>query len=456
MVQSSSNIRKEYLTQLYVINRLLVKVCDAPTLEALKFIILNDTLHLVYYNQALLFSYEEGKPTLIGISGQDSVNKHSELVKKWDLLIKHLKNPEEGKVITSESFSEQQALYEELHEKSKSLIVWQPIFVQNKMVLGLWLERWDSTPDDIPPEDTLSLLKNFLMPGYGAAWSKLSPLFSPSTMLGVSKKTIYYGCLAAFVLLMIIRVPLRVVAPCEVVPKNPFVITAPIDGIIKEVVVKPSQVVKKGEILFEYNKKAPEQELRVAEKQVDVMQSEVNRAMTQGLTEKESLEQLAILKFKLEKEKLNLEFARYQNGLLDVKAPDAGIVIMDAPDDWRGRAVKTGEKVMTISDPSDTKVRIWIPESDNVVLDPEKEIKVILNTNPTKTYIAKQIYIANESKLSDLQVPSFIGEANWEEAPPPEVKLGLKGTAILYGDSVSLFYYIIRKPWGTLRSLLGL
>jgi hypothetical protein len=116
--------------------------------------------------------------------------------------------------------------------------------------------------------------------------------------------------------------------------------------------------------------------------------------------------------------------------------------------------VKIGEKVLTLSSPTNTKVRFWVPENDNIILDSSKPIHIILNVAPEKVLEANIDYISYESQLNDDQVPSFLGEANWETLPV-DIKLGLKGTAILYGNRVSLFYFIIRKPWSTLRRVTG-
>ena len=139
---------------------------------------------------------------------------------------------------------------------------------------------------------------------------------------------------------------------------------------------------------------------------------------------------------------------------LDAKAPEHGIVMINDPDEWRGKPVKEGEKVMIVGDPTQTKVRIWVPENDNIVLDPEAKITIFLNINPVKSYRASLIYIANETTISDEHVPSFVAEARWVDVPP-DLKLGLKGSAVLYGEKVSLFYFIMRKPWASFRKFLG-
>jgi multidrug resistance efflux pump len=254
--------------------------------------------------------------------------------------------------------------------------------------------------------------------------------------------------------MFIVRVPLRIAAPCEVVPQDPTVVTAPLEGIIQEIVVKPGEQVKKDQLLVDYDKQVPLQSLRAAKKQVQMGQAEVNRAETLGLTDPKALIELGLLKIKLQKDKVALDLAEYQNSQLDIKAPVNGVVIMDSPEDWRGRPVKVGEKIMMLGSPDNTKVRLWIPESDNIPLDFNTPIKVFLNISPTYTYSAKLNYIANETTLHENYIPSFVADATWEKQPE-EVKLGLKGTAVLYGERVSVIYFLLRKPWLTVRNFFG-
>jgi hypothetical protein len=129
--------------------------------------------------------------------------------------------------------------------------------------------------------------------------------------------------------------------------------------------------------------------------------------------------------------------------------------MIENPEQWRGKPVKVGEKILSINDPNNTKLRIWIPEDDNILLDPEKHIKVVLNIDPAKAYEAALQFVATEASLSDLHIPSFVAEAKWVTLPEDN-KLGLQGTAILYGEKVSLLYYLIRKPLAAVRRKIGL
>ena len=56
--------------------------------------------------------------------------------------------------------------------------------------------------------------------------------------------------------------------------------------------------------------------------------------------------------------------------------------------------------------------------------------------------------------LSPQGVQSFVAEADWLK-PEPGAKTGLKGSAILFGQDVPLFYWIFRRPWVAVRRWTG-
>lgn len=440
---------------LYVINQLLIKAMGAESREALQFIIVNDTVHLIHYDRALLFSYENDKTELIGISGLTKINKFSERIKKLQEIAKFIDNPMKPQILTEEAFWKEKNLWKELEIATGSSVLWLPMVIDNKVILGLWCEKWKGSKFKLPEKEGLELLNGTLMPGFANAWLKFQSKFSLKQFLKRDKTQWYVAGFTLFVLSLLIHVPLRVVAPCEVIPKDPYVISAPLEGIIEAVNVMPGANVQKDDLLASYDARVPLQTLKVAEKQVDIAQKELNRVMTLGLRDEKSQTELAIANQKLQREMASLDLAKHHASLLKVLSPIPGIVILDNPEDWRGKPVKVGEKIMVVADHLSTKVKIWIPESDNVVLRFDIPVKIYLNISPETSYEANLIYVANESILNEENISSFIAEAEWA-TQPANIKLGLKGTAILYGDNVPLLYYIFRKPWAAFRKLTGL
>ncbi len=455
MTSSQTGPSQALIQHMAAINRLNLKAFSAKNKQALIFIILNDTIQAARYDRAVLWGMQGNKPRILGVSGQTAVNKDAQLTKQWQALAEGLTTPNKAGLLNASSFNtEAEPTWRQFHEQTNSQVIWLPIFSDEELVLGLWLESFGKPAEGEIVDESIKFLSNYLTPAYGSAWKKLTPSFKLQEK-GITKQQIAIVLAGFLLFLFIVRVPLRVVAPCEIVANDPFFVTAPLEGIVEEVKVNPGENVKKGDILFEYDKRIPLRNLKVAQKEVEVLEAEVNRGRTLGLDDKKSRTELGIQQLKLEKGKIDLNYALWQSTQLTQKSKEDGVVMLDNPDAWRGKPVKVGERILSINDPKDTKVRIWIPEDDNIVLDEEKPIRVVLNINPSKSYDAKLLYIANESMISTASVPSFVAEANWVRQPD-DIKLGLKGTAILYGQKVSLFYFIIRKPWGALRHYLGM
>lgn len=429
------------------ISRLGLKAFSTKSRQSLIFLMLNDTQQVIRYDRAVLWKVNDKKKCeIVGVSGEAAIDPRTTLARQLIELVHTISPLHQAQILPQDVI--EPYLKGEGHPSAS--VVWLPIKSGDKLKLGLWLERWEGPKWQYDEIEILS----FLMQNYGAAWDKFEHrgFFMPS----IPKKPLYFVALALFILTFIIHVPLRIVAPCEVVPESPYHITAPLDGIIEQIDVDPGQLVKKGELLFQYDKEVPLEELQVAVKQVHIVQAEIQRAFALSRTDKQARSQLGILQERLAKEKKTLEAARYRASKLDVTSPIAGVAIIQNHDEWGGNPVKVGEKVMMVSDPYDSMVRIWIPENDNVDINPEYDVRVILNIKPDTTYYAHLTYVATFVTMSESNVPSFIAEAKWLEDKNPEgVKLGLKGTAILYGEHVSLFYWVVRKPWTYLRRSLG-
>lgn len=451
--QDSSSTHSALLQHMAAINRLNLKAFNAISQKSLAFIILNETIQGIKYDRASLYEMQHRKPRLLGVSGQADQNKDSRLVKQWIQLVKAIKNPKEAQIITEEALYDEQELWTEYKKNVNASVVWLPILYQGRLLLGLWLEVFDSNP--MPnTEDALKFLMAYLTPAYASAWKKFSPKYMDKTRHFIGKKQFLIASSLLLLFLLLFKVPLRIVAPCEVVASNPILITAPLEGIIKEIKVNPGDIVKEGDVLVEYDKRIPLRNLRIAQKEVEILEAEFTRSRTLGLDDKKSRTELGINQLKLQKEKVNLSLAKWQASQLTIRSPVFGIVMLDNPDAWRGKPVQVGEKILSVDDPTKTKLKIWIPEDDNVILNPDNLVKIYLNIDPEDSYYAILTYIANESSINDEHLPSFVAEAKWKEQPEG-VKLGLKGTAILYGEKVSLFYYLIRKPWAKVRNFFG-
>lgn len=430
------------------LNELTVHAFSAKNKNSLIYIVLNETAKVIPFDRAMLWDLRGSKPALLGVSGHAKVPKDSEIAKTVAQFVKDLVEPSKIKAVTAETFSTEGQAFQQWHDGStQSSVIWVPIVVDNHLELGLWIERWNDKNWD---EQELKLFSH-LSRGFSAAFQKFLPKIPLNPKAKMALKI--FG---ATVLLFVFFFPisLRIVAPCEVVAKDPYLVTAPLNGIIDQVMVKPGEVVTKGAVLFQYNKQVPLQELKVAEKEVEIANSQLNRVMTKGFDDAESLNEAGIWRLQLDRDNVKLDLAKYQASKLEVVAETDGFIALDDPDQWRGRPVQIGERVMMIVNPENTKLKIWISESDNISYLPDENIDIILNIDPAETYTAKIRYVSDYSLLSATGVTSFVAEADWVEKPE-SVKIGLKGTAVLFGEYVPFFYWVLRKPLIALRHMIG-
>lgn len=431
--------------RLLIINRILQKAIGAESETELAFIILNDTFQVFPYERAILWKMKNNKiDSLLGVSGQAEINDKAD----WVLSLKNKLNEKE---LQQPFFSEEEKAST---NPTRHTIIWLPIVSRTDEVLGLYLETWkdDRSNEDI--KKGLNMLTTQLLPAYGNSWAKFAKTFKIFEQFK-QKKLLSLGLLAALAALFLVQVPLRIVAPCEVVPKNPVHVTTPLQGFIRKIFVRQGQFVHKGDVLFEYDEYAPLQELKIAEKEVEISRSEYKRATVKGFGDNQSTSEVEEQRLKLKKALLNLQFAKYQASLLKVEAPVEGSVQVNDPESWAGKPVKVGETILTIGNVSDTEVKIWIPATDNVHFDMSKPVEVVLSTSPLVTRYATIRSVSDKLELNERNILGFKVSADWD-TPQDDVKFGLTGRAVLHGENVSLINYLFRKPIYSLRYYLNL
>jgi len=138
---------------------------------------------------------------------------------------------------------------------------------------------------------------------------------------------------------------------------------------------------------------------------------------------------------------------------IQVKAERPGIAVFDDPNGWTGRPVRIGERILTIADPARAEIEVRLPVSDAINLEPGAEVALFLNIAPERRIEATLRYASYEATVGPDGALSYRLKAALGTAPPP--RIGLKGTAEIYGQKVTLFYYLMRRPLAALRQLTG-
>ena len=140
---------------------------------------------------------------------------------------------------------------------------------------------------------------------------------------------------------------------------------------------------------------------------------------------------------------------------VEIKAQAPGILIYSDKADWVGRPVQVGQQIMQIADPKEISLRIYLPVEDSIFLVEGADAKIFLDVDPLKSIDAVVTYSSYEAEVTPDNILAYRIEAEFKD--PNEIqRIGLQGTAKIYGERVSLFFYLFRRPLATLRQIIGL
>ncbi len=253
---------------------------------------------------------------------------------------------------------------------------------------------------------------------------------------------------------MALPVRLTVMAPGELVPANPVIVRAPLDGVVDVFHVQPNQLVKKDQPLFGFDEALIQSRLAVAAQTLATAETEYRQTSQQALTDAKYRPQLSMLTGKIEEKRTEVDFLREQLTRARVLAPQDGVALFDDPAEWVGRPVAVGERIMRIAAPQDTEVEAWLPLADAIALPPGAPVNLYLNASPLFAVTATLRYMAHDA----VQRPdgSYAYRVRAALQAPTQHRVGLKGTAKLNGAWVPLVYWVLRRPLAGVRSALGI
>lgn len=262
---------------------------------------------------------------------------------------------------------------------------------------------------------------------------------------------------SVILLLLACLVPVRssVLAPAEVIAREPAVIRSALDGVVDSVTVKPNSRVSRGDILVRLDRRRIDNDLQAAIVQVAAAEAELRQAEQASVTDARSRLQLPMLQGKLDQLMTGMTFLKGQAERLEIRSPRDGVVILDDPGEWTGRPVSAGERILQVADPRDVELEIRLPATGVIDLDADADVVFFRNTDPTDPAAATLTYMGYRAMPAADGIVAYRLTARFS-AENHGLRLGLKGTAKLYGPRVMLGYYLARRPLAALRAYAGI
>jgi multidrug resistance efflux pump len=261
------------------------------------------------------------------------------------------------------------------------------------------------------------------------------------------------AALAALAALIPVR--LSALAPAEITPLRPIPVTSPLDAVVREIVVKPNQIVKAGELLAVLDDTTLRNRLEVAAKSLDIARADLQRATFKSFSDEASRLELQVLNARVQEKMAEAAYLTELLGKSQLLAPQGGVAVFTSQDEWRGRPVQVGERVMMIADPSIIDVTIYVPPDDAVELEAGAKVELLLHVDPLSPLDAEIERASYEATPMPDGTLAYVTRARLlpEQGLP---RIGLRGTAKVYAGQVTLGYYLMRKPLAFLRRSLGI
>lgn len=330
--------------------------------------------------------------------------------------------------------------------------LWMPLAPpRGGMVLGgLWLSR------TAPFTDRDVALAKHLAQALGETMAAHVPQ-RPS--LGLGRWLGRLGGLAlvsaAVAALLLVKVPQSVLAPTEVVAEAPHVVASPMDAVVESVAVDPGATVRTGDLLFVLDGESLRNRYDVARKAIEVAEAAYRRAAQEAFRDADSRARMAMLKADMEQEVAKANALLPLLDRLEVRSPADGIVLFSDPNDWRGRPVQTGERVMLVANPDNVSLSVAMPAEDAILMSPGAPVRFFRNAAPDAALNATITRTAFAASPSDGGGMAYTLKAKLDPNVP-KPRIGTRGTARIYGSETTLGYLLFRKPLAWLRRHVGL
>jgi len=249
-------------------------------------------------------------------------------------------------------------------------------------------------------------------------------------------------------------VRMSVLAPAEVVPKDPFVVRSPLDTVIDKFHVKPNETVRQGQLLFEFDRTNLGAKHGVASKAFQVAAEEYRQAAQTALVDDKYRAEITPRRGKMEEKATELSFSRQLLNKTEVHAPRAGIVVFAEQSDWVGKNVSIGERVLMIADPDKVEMLIRLPVADAIDFELDNPVRLYLSSDPQHPLDGILRYAAYKPETTPAGIAAYRLKADFVSSGKPP-RIGLTGTARIYGKKVSLGYYLFRRPLTAIRQRIG-
>jgi hypothetical protein len=418
----------------------------------LEFLIVNETNGVLPYQQAAFWRADGSSGPRIVLSGV-AVAEPSAPYRAWiEQLASTIARGGQAStmhVIAAESLPAK--ITDTWSEWFPGHAMWCPLHHPDGRLLGaLLLGRAD--PWTAADRQILELLAGQYGQSLALDGARRSRLFR----LPMRSRRVVVISVAAVLIAATLAIPIRrsVIAPAEVISIDPAPVRASFDGVVGAIHVAPNAIVHKGDKLVSLDRTQLQTQYDVADKALEMARAEYVVTSQQAMNDVQAKARLSLLAGKVEQRAAELDYAKGMLDRSDLTAPIDGVAVFGDAAEWIGRPVTLGERIMQIASTTNTELEIEVPAADAITFDVGSEVLFFSNLSPDTPMRGTLEYASYSSAPSVDGVMAYTFRARFESTAAE--RLGVKGSAKIYGTKQALALWMFRRPIAAVRQWLAL
>lgn len=419
------------MEKLFTLLALQRQALEAKTQQALTHVMVNETLRLISYKQAIFWQKNENSVTLEKISGNAVLDEKGPFAQELKSTLVSL-------------FSIKNEVIKTFVHNQRSVAVVFLRTPEDGLLGGLWLEN-----DHDFSEAELQIL------------DELSVAYAQSLALRILRTKHFFFKIGRYKKIILVVVLLAalcpvhqtITAPAEIVARNANYVTVPYEGMVEKILVDPGAVVEKDQILALMENSALSARETMAAQALAVAESSLSRLRREALSSPDKKNDINLLESEIEEKKIEYTYAKQMKEESEIRAPQAGTAIFSDAKKLEGKPARMGEVLMMVADPLDSELLIRVPVESLIPVEKSSQIRFYLNVSPFsgRQAVLKTIGYQASPDPDGLLTYKLRAEVKDKEG----LRIGWQGTAKIKGEWTILSYALLRRPLIVFRHLTG-
>jgi len=236
----------------------------------------------------------------------------------------------------------------------------------------------------------------------------------------------------------------------------------PLEGQIKHIFVKESQLLKKGQLIAQLDNRVIKLNLLEYESQLALLERQIVEARAES-------DALMMNNAAIEREAVRAKVLKARADLLeiDIKAPIDGLVLTPKPQELKGRVFAMGDEIIRLADPKKLVLLVHIPEIDLLDIEIGQAVKCVLRAQPGLYFTGRVRHVGQSYEIPNTILDASVELENEESKtgfiaeveilnPPYEIRPGMTGQALIQTEKTSALVRIWRRISNFIAFNLGL